>query len=64
MRRTLAIDVDMIPGRYGEFKVLVDGATLIDAGPLAAVGVLPSRRKVANHVRAAIAKAPAHLGTI
>ena len=42
----------MVHGRYGEFKVLVDGETVIDAGPLAALGVLPSGRKVVEAVQA------------
>jgi len=42
----------MVRGRYGEFKVLVDGATVIDGGAFAALGVLPSVRKVVNAVRA------------
>src|SRR5262252_4951627 len=33
---------------FGEFKVLVDGATVIDGGALAALGVLPSGRKVVD----------------
>jgi hypothetical protein len=42
----------MIHGRYGEFQVLVDGAPVVDGGALAALGVLPSRRKVVEVVRA------------
>lgn len=42
----------MIRGRYGEFKVLVDGQTVIDAGAMAMLGVLPTRRKVTEVVRA------------
>ncbi len=45
----------MARGRYGEFKVLVDGYPVVDAGALAAVGVLPSGRKVVEAVRAALA---------
>jgi len=52
IRRTLQTDVDMIHGPYGEFQVLVDGATVVDGGTLAALGVLPSRRKVVDCVRA------------
>jgi hypothetical protein len=44
IRRTLQTDVDMIQGRYGEFQVLVDGATVL-GGALAALGVVPSRRR-------------------
>jgi hypothetical protein len=51
IRRTLQIEVDMIHGHYGEFQVLVDGATVLDGGPLAALGVLPSRRRIVESVR-------------
>ncbi len=46
MRRELNTDVDVIGGPYGQFHVLVDGATVLDAGPLAALGILPSARTV------------------
>ena len=52
LRRELKTDVEMVRGRYGEFKVLVDGATVIDGGPMAMLGVLPSGRKVVDAVRA------------
>ena len=42
----------MVHGRYGEFKVLVDGETVVDGGAMAALGVLPSGRKVVAAVRA------------
>jgi hypothetical protein len=32
----------MVRSRYGEFKVLVDGGPVIDAGALAALGVTRS----------------------
>jgi hypothetical protein len=51
LRRELGIDVDMVTGRYGEFKVLVDGRTAIDAGAPAMLGVLPSGRTVVTAVR-------------
>jgi hypothetical protein len=54
LRRELRVDVDMIRGRYGQFKVLVDGETIVDAGRMAALGVLPSSRKVVDTVRAKI----------
>jgi hypothetical protein len=52
LRRELQTEVDMVRGNYGEFKVLVDGDTVIDGGALAALGVLPSGRKVLDAVRA------------
>ena len=52
MRRDLKAEVEMVRGRYGEFKVLVDGETVIDGGTLAVLGVLPSARKIIDTVRA------------
>jgi len=52
IRRELQTDVDMVHGSYGEFKVLVDGDTLIDGGSLAFLGVLPSGREVLAAVQA------------
>jgi hypothetical protein len=51
LRRELKSDVAMVKGRYGEFKVLVDGETVVDAGALAALGVLPSGRRVVDAVK-------------
>ena len=56
LRRELGVDVEMVRGRYGEFKVLVDGETVVDAGALAALGVLPSGRKVLEAVRASLSR--------
>ena len=56
IRRELQVDVDMIHGGYGEFLVLVDRATVIDGGAFAALGVLPSRRKVVDAVRTRLEK--------
>jgi hypothetical protein len=52
LRRELKVDVDMVRGGYGEFKVLVDGEIAIESGALSALGVLPSKRKVLEAVRA------------
>jgi hypothetical protein len=52
LRRELGIDVDMVRGRYGEFKVLVDDEAVIDGGALATLGVLPSGRRIVDAVRA------------
>jgi hypothetical protein len=51
LRQALRIDVTMIAGRYGEYKVLVEDVVLLDAGMLSAIGVLPSSRKVVELVR-------------
>ena len=42
----------MVRGQYGQFEVLVDGNAVINGGALAALGVLPSGRKVVDTVRA------------
>ncbi len=55
LRRELAIEVDAIRGRYGEYRVLVDGDTVVDGGPLVTVGVMPSARKIVEKVRARLA---------
>ena len=52
LRRELRTDVEMVRGHYGEFKVLVDGKPVIDGGALAALGVLPTGKKVVEAVRA------------
>ncbi len=41
----------MVRARYGEFKVLVDGDTVIDGGAAAFLGVLPSTSKILAAVR-------------
>jgi hypothetical protein len=54
LKRELGIDVDMIHGRYAEYKILVDGKTVIDGGALTALGVVPSDRDVISAVRQAM----------
>lgn len=51
LRRELRAEVEMVRGRYGEFKVLVDGETVVDGGTFGALGILPSGRKVVDAVR-------------
>jgi hypothetical protein len=55
LRKELGIDVDMQHGRYGEIKVLIDGDTVVDAGRLGMLGILPPTRKVVETVRARLA---------
>jgi hypothetical protein len=52
IRRKLGTEVEMVYGRYGEFKVLVDGETVIDGGAIAFLGLLPSGRKIVEAVQA------------
>lgn len=51
LRRELKTDVEMTHGRYGEFKVLVDGTPIIDGGAAGFLGVLPSGKKIIAAVR-------------
>jgi hypothetical protein len=52
LRRELGEDVDMVHGRYGEFKVLVDDEIVVDPGAKAVLGILPSGRRIVEAVRA------------
>jgi hypothetical protein len=51
LRRELQTDVDMVRGRYGEFKVTVDGDIVIDGGAAAFLGVMPSRAMIVAAVK-------------
>ena len=42
-------------GRYGEYKVLVDGETVVDGGTMVILGLMPSARKVVAKVRERLA---------
>lgn len=56
LRRDLQIEVDTEHGRYGEYKILVDGEVVVDGGSLAILGVLPSARKSVSAVRDRLAR--------
>jgi hypothetical protein len=51
IRRELQTDVDLVPGHYGEYKVLVDGETVVDGGRWVILGVMPPARKTVQEVR-------------
>jgi hypothetical protein len=51
LRREFGTDIEMVHGRYGEYKILVDGDVVIDAGAPSALGIVPSDRKVVEAVR-------------
>jgi hypothetical protein len=57
LRRELKTQVELVHGPYGNFKVVVDGETIVDAGAWAALGILPSSRKVLEAVRAKLSVA-------
>jgi hypothetical protein len=56
LRRELNTDVDLVKGRYGEFKVLVDDKVVIDGGALVALGIMASGKKVVETVRPLVSK--------
>jgi hypothetical protein len=56
LRRELNADVKVVGGPYGQFKVKLDGNTVLEGGALAMLGVLPSGQKVLEAVRAELAK--------
>ena len=56
LRHELQTEVEMLNGHYGEFKVLVDGEVVVDGGPAAFLGVLPSGKKILAAVRARLSK--------
>lgn len=47
----------MVHGAYGELKVLVDGRVVVEAGPGAFIGIMPSVSTILDAVRRAIALA-------
>lgn len=55
IRKQLGIEPEMVHGAYGEFRVLVEGETVVDGGALAFVGVLPPVTTVLEAVRRRIA---------
>jgi hypothetical protein len=56
IRRELETEVEMVRGKYGEFKFLVDDKVVIDGGALAFLGLLPSSDQVLDAVKTALAK--------
>jgi len=55
LRRELGIEVETAHGHYGEYKVLVDGETVVDGGALVILGVMPSAGKIVATVRERLA---------
>jgi len=57
LRRELKVEVELVRGAYGQFKIFVNGETVVDAGAWAALGILPSGRKVVEAVQAKLSVA-------
>jgi hypothetical protein len=56
LRRDLKAEVEVLGGPYGQFRVELDGKPVIEGGPLAMLGVLPSVQTVLEAVRAHLDK--------
>jgi len=56
IRRELNADVEMIHGHYGEFKVIVNGETIIDGGAKVVLGLMPSGNEIIEAVRQRLSK--------
>ena len=63
IRRELGVDVGMVHGHYGEFKVLVDDKIVVDGGAVAFLGIMPSAREIIKVVRDALQVQPPQRGT-
>jgi hypothetical protein len=55
IERELHLDVEKIKGRYGEYRILVDGEIIINGGAKALLGILPSGKKVVGAVKTRLA---------
>lgn len=54
LRSELDVDVEVVGGPYGQFQVRVDGALVLEGGPMAMLGILPSVQEVLDVVREAV----------
>jgi len=43
--------VEKVHGKYGEYKVLVDGNVVVDGGVPVIIGVMPSAKSIVEQVR-------------
>ena len=51
IERELHTEVEKIKGRYGIYKIFVDGEIVMDGGAKALLGILPSGKKVVAAVK-------------
>ena len=48
--RREGVEVKTVPGPYGKFSVFVNDEQVVDGGPLAFLGILPSVRAIRERV--------------
>jgi hypothetical protein len=58
IRRELGVEVALVHGHYGEFRVLVDDKLVVDGGAVAFLGIMPSAREIINLVQEALQVQP------
>lgn len=58
LRQDPSLTVEVAPGHYGEFTVLVDGKEVVSAGAMGMLGILPSIRVVQEAIERARSQAP------
>jgi hypothetical protein len=51
LQRELGVEVEKVPGHYGEYKVLVDGEVVVDGGARVILGLVPSGKRIVEQVR-------------
>jgi hypothetical protein len=51
LQRELGVEVQKVHGRYGEYKVLVDGEVVVDGGARVILGLMPSAKQIVEQVR-------------
>ena len=59
LERTFDQTIERIHGPYGQFRIDVDGREVLDAGVLAALGIVPPNATILESVRTALAKTTA-----
>jgi hypothetical protein len=59
LEREFGETVIRVHGPYGQFRIDVDGREVLDAGVMAALGIVPSNATILETVRTALAKANA-----
>jgi hypothetical protein len=46
----------MLHGSYGEFKILLDGETILDGGAKGIIGIFPSSGAIVETLRGSLSK--------
>jgi len=59
LEREFGQEIDLVHGAYGQFKIEVDGREVLDAGMMAALGIIPSNDSILAAVRRGLEQTPA-----